>query len=88
MSDTPKPAATDNETVVIFHAIPDPTEKRHAHDLREVVCKSGTELLVMPPLMKLQGDNAIGHDQSHRYVRTKEVDEKGRAIFRPEPVGS
>lgn len=87
MSETTK-TSDQSETVVICHGLVGPTEIKHVHDLREVVCKAGTEVLVMPPLMDPKDRNVVGHGQTHRYVRTKDKDELGRAIFRPEPLGS
>ncbi len=72
-----------SETVVIVHPVsfPGSPKAKHVHHGREVVCKAGTNEIVLGPIAH-GGPDTVGHDQSHRYVRTNETDELGRVIFK------
>ncbi len=74
---------TENEVVLIEHACDLPDHK-HVHDQREVVCKVGTDVIVVGGLLVPPGSKLVGHSEQHRYVRSEDKDSLGRAIFRAE----
>ncbi len=76
----------ENETVVLENLEKlakdgNNPEGKHHHHLREVECKAGEKVIVMTPF--LIGQEKV-FDRTERYVRTADVDELGRAIFRME----
>ncbi len=79
-------AASGNETVVIVHPMSflSSPKAKHVHHGREVVCKAGTNEIVLGPIARTDFNPAdvVGGEQSYRYVRTDEKDELGRAIFK------
>lgn len=77
-----------NEVVVLenLEKLPidgDNPEGKHHHHQREVECKPGLGTIVMEPIALSRGKI---FDRRERYVRTTDVDEKGRPIFRLEGV--
>ncbi len=68
----------ENEAVILENLEPVANNK-HPHHFREVLCKPGIEAIVMEPMH--------GYDVRERYVRTADIDELGRAIFRMETTG-
>lgn len=71
----------DCEQIVIEHPVDGGSA--HVHHKRLAIIKKSADSITLEPMFKSPVDaQAFGHEKQWTYVRTKDTDIKGRAIFR------